>query len=71
MEIDKKSKRKNEQRGASLVEYSMLVALISVVAIGAIDRFGTAVTNKYDSINANEDLFSGGGSVELYNSGEK
>jgi Flp pilus assembly pilin Flp len=34
MEIDKKSKRNNEQRGASLVEYSLLVALIAVIAMG-------------------------------------
>lgn len=43
------------QRGASLVEYSLLVALIAVVCIGAVAFFGgelnSSLSNAGDSIN--------------------
>ena len=35
------------ERGASLVEYALLVALIAIVCVLAIAFFGTSVSNKY------------------------
>ena len=35
-------KRRRDERGASLVEYALLLALIAVVAIGAVSFFGGA-----------------------------
>ena len=39
-----------EERGASLVEYSLLVALIAVVALIAIATFGGALSSEYSEI---------------------
>jgi len=44
------------ERGASLVEYALLVALIAVVCIAAVTTLGKAASSKFsavgDSINA-------------------
>ncbi|WP_208027910.1 MULTISPECIES: Flp family type IVb pilin [Rhabdothermincola] len=39
-------------RGASLVEYALLVALIAVVCIVAIRFLGQSASDKFDSIGA-------------------
>ena len=39
------------ESGASLVEYGLLVGLISVVAIGAISQLGDRVNNVFKQIN--------------------
>ena len=48
--------RVNDDRGASLVEYALLVALIAVVCIAAVTTLGKAASSKFstvgDSINA-------------------
>jgi pilus assembly protein Flp/PilA len=45
------------ERGASLVEYALLVALIAVICIVAISILGTAASDKFsevgESLNAN------------------
>lgn len=46
----KKNGNKRNQRGASLVEYALLVALISVVAITGITALGTKANSKLDSV---------------------
>ena len=38
------------ERGASLVEYALLVALIAVVCIAAVTLLGTAASDKFSSI---------------------
>jgi pilus assembly protein Flp/PilA len=38
------------ERGASLVEYALLVALIAVVCIAAVTLLGNAASNKFSSI---------------------
>ena len=38
------------QRGASLVEYALLVALIALVCISAVTLFGTATAGQYSSV---------------------
>lgn len=39
-----------DQRGASLVEYSLLVALIAVLALVAIAAFGGSLSSEYSDI---------------------
>ncbi len=38
------------ERGASLVEYALLVALIAVVCIAAVTLLGSAASDKFSSI---------------------
>lgn len=40
------------ERGASLVEYALLVALIAVVCIGAVSALGGAASDKFDSVGS-------------------
>ena len=40
----------DDERGASLVEYALLVALIAVVCIVAITFLGQAASSKFDSV---------------------
>lgn len=40
----------NEEKGASLVEYAILVALIVIVAIAAIRTVGTEVSSSFSDI---------------------
>jgi len=42
-----------DERGASLVEYALLVALIAVVCIIAIAFVGTAASTKFSSVGSN------------------
>jgi len=41
-----------KQRGASMVEYALLVALIAVVAIAAVSALGGGVSQKFSSVNS-------------------
>ena len=41
-----------DERGASLVEYALLVALIAVVCIIAITALGTDASNKFSEIGS-------------------
>lgn len=38
------------ERGASLVEYALLVELIAIVSITAVSKLGTAVSNQFVGI---------------------
>lgn len=40
----------DEERGASMVEYALLVALIAIIAIVAVTATGTAVSGEFQSI---------------------
>ena len=40
----------DEERGASLVEYALLVALIAVVCIAAITLLGNNASTKFNSV---------------------
>ncbi len=51
---------KHPQRGAGLIEYALLVALVSVISIGAMRGLGDAVTNQF---NLAEDELAGGGYI--------
>jgi pilus assembly protein Flp/PilA len=41
-----------DERGASLVEYALLVGLIAVVCIGAVTFLGNKASNKFSSIGS-------------------
>ena len=45
--------RFNDEEGASLVEYALLVALIAVVAIVAITLVGEAVSSNFNNVQSN------------------
>ena len=40
------------ERGAAMVEYALLVALIAIVAIAAVQVLGDQVTSNFDNINS-------------------
>lgn len=40
------------ERGAGLVEYALLVALIALACIGGVLFFGTELSGKFDDINS-------------------
>jgi pilus assembly protein Flp/PilA len=44
-----RTRAKSDDRGASLVEYALLVALIAVVCIGAVTYIGQSASTKYSS----------------------
>lgn len=48
-----------DERGATAVEYGLMVALIAVVIIAAVTLLGTALSDKFDSV---EGSVSGAGS---------
>ena len=41
-----------DERGASLVEYALLVALIALVAVAAVTFLGGAASNKFSKIGS-------------------
>ena len=41
-----------DERGASLVEYALLVALIAVVCIAAVTMLGTRTSTKFSSVGS-------------------
>jgi pilus assembly protein Flp/PilA len=42
-----------KEKGASLVEYSLLVLLIAIVALAAVAYFGNELSSTYSDINSN------------------
>ena len=42
----------SDERGASLVEYALLVALIAVVCIGAVTILGNSASSKFSSVGS-------------------
>ena len=53
---DIKGKEIEKQRGASLVEYALLVALIAVVAIAALTTLGGTVSERFSAVSSSLDL---------------
>lgn len=43
---------RNDERGASLVEYALLLALIAVVCVGAISVLGNTTTEPYSTLGS-------------------
>jgi pilus assembly protein Flp/PilA len=52
--IDVKVEKNQEspEKGASLVEYALLVALIAVVAIAAVRLLGTTISQQFSAISS-------------------
>lgn len=44
--------KQNKEKGASLVEYALLVALIAVIAIAGIKVLGNNISNQFSSAGA-------------------
>ena len=44
--------RIDDERGASLVEYALLVALIAVVCIAAVTALGTSASQKFSEVDS-------------------
>ena len=42
-----------DERGASMVEYGLLLALIAVIAVVAVKALGTSVSTKFSEVNSN------------------
>ncbi len=42
----------SDERGAALVEYALLVALIAVVAIAALTLLGTSISGKFGNVSS-------------------
>ena len=42
----------DSERGASMVEYGLLLALVAVIAIVALKALGTNVSAKFDTVSA-------------------
>lgn len=45
---DRHGRRSLRDRGASLVEYALVVALIALVCIGAVTYFGESTSSSFD-----------------------
>ena len=61
MNFSRWTRRNESERGASLVEYSLLIALISVVSIGAVTALGDASSDSFEG--ADSGLRSGGAAL--------
>ena len=46
------TREKHLERGASLIEYALLVALVAMVAVGAISLIGTSVSSRFSSVSS-------------------
>ena len=44
--------RVDDERGASLIEYALLVALIAVVCIAAVTALGETTSQKFDEVDS-------------------
>jgi pilus assembly protein Flp/PilA len=51
-----------EEKGQDVIEYALLAAAISVVAIPTVPAIGTAVNNAYVNINTKTSSIPGAGS---------
>lgn len=51
--FQKLARRFSKRSGQSLVEYALILALISVVAILVLKGIGTGVNNKLTNVNSN------------------
>ncbi len=53
-QVEKKLEKNNgnKEKGASLVEYALLVALIAVVAIAGVKAIGGSVSGQFSNIQA-------------------
>ena len=43
--------KRNDQEGATMIEYALLVALIAIIALAAIRYLGTNVSKQFSNIS--------------------
>jgi len=43
---------KNDESGATAIEYGLIAALIAVVIIGALSAMGDSLTTKFEAVNS-------------------
>jgi pilus assembly protein Flp/PilA len=48
--LNNKAPTSNKQKGATMVEYAIMIALIAVVAIAAVTLLGTSVSGKFSTV---------------------
>ena len=48
-----KARLSDEEKGATAVEYGIMVALIAVVIIGAVTAFGTGLRDVFNGVTTN------------------
>ena len=48
---DRMAALKNDEKGASAVEYAILVGIIAAILVVAVAAFGTKLSNAFNSIN--------------------
>lgn len=53
-----KKKRPNKEKGASMVEYALVVALIAIVVLGAMKTVGKIAQDNFDLVGDNLDSSS-------------
>ncbi|MDC0357512.1 Flp family type IVb pilin [Oligoflexia bacterium] len=51
-ELEVRKDTNNQEEGASLVEYALLIALIAVIAIAAVSFVGTQVSTKFSEVGS-------------------
>lgn len=51
MSENKKMVSKNKQRGATMIEYAIMVTLIAVVAIAVVKTLGTDISAKFAAVS--------------------
>jgi Flp pilus assembly pilin Flp len=55
------TQEKKRERGAGLVEYTILVALLAMVSLGAVKVFGIAIS---DSLTSSRNAIAAAGDIE-------
>jgi pilus assembly protein Flp/PilA len=55
----------NDQKGASLVEYALLIALVAVVAISAMRGLGNRASASFSQVSSSMTFAAGGPVVEV------
>lgn len=50
LRLSRQSVSSSEERGATLVEYALLVALIAIVCVSAVTLLGSSVSGQFSSI---------------------
>lgn len=61
MKPKKKFSKSRSIRGAALVEYSLLIGLIAVIAVVAVEGLGAKIRDRYESVAETVDVETGGG----------
>jgi hypothetical protein len=56
-----RTRRRHDERGANLVEYALLIALIAIVCIGAVSMFGGETSDGPRGVNRSASMIVNAG----------